>query len=171
MAPHDRYRQFAAYNAWANTRLYDAVAALPEADFHADRGAFFRSLKGTLNHILVGDRIWFGRLTGEGPAYTQLDLILHEDLAGLRRAREAEDARITAYVDSLDEAALNQTLEYRTTTGQPFVQTRSSVLDHVFNHQTHHRGQAHALISAAGASPPSLDLLGYQRAFGVSVGA
>jgi uncharacterized damage-inducible protein DinB len=169
MAPLDRYRQFAGYNAWANARLYDAVAALPEADFHADRGAFFGSLKGTLNHILVGDRIWFGRLTREGPTYTQLDLILHEDLTSLRQAREAEDVRIIAYVEILDLAALDQPFEYQTTTGQPFVQARSSVLDHVFNHQTHHRGQAHALLSAAGASPPSLDLLGYQRAFGVSV--
>jgi uncharacterized damage-inducible protein DinB len=171
MTPLDRYPQFAAYNAWANTRLYDAVAALPEADFHADRGAFFGSLKGTLNHILVGDRIWFGRLTGEGPAYTQLDLILHEDLSGLRQAREAEDARIVGYVDRLDPSTLDRPFEYRTTTGQPFIQALSTVLDHVFNHQTHHRGQAHALLSAAGASPPSLDLLGYQRAFGVSVSA
>ncbi len=164
----DRYRQFAAYNAWANARLYDVVAGMDEQDFRADRGAFFGSLMGTLNHILVGDRIWMRRLDGQGPHLTQLDLILHEDLPTLREQRDLEDARITAYVEGLDPAILEHRFEYRTTTGQAFIQPLSTVLDHLFNHQTHHRGQAHVLISAAGVAPPSLDLLGYQRETGVS---
>jgi uncharacterized damage-inducible protein DinB len=164
----DRYRIFARYNAWANGRLYDAAASLPEAAYKADRKAFFGSIHGTLNHLLVGDRIWMQRLTGVGETYERLDLILHEDLASLRGAREAEDARIIAYVEGLDEPALERVLEYRNTTGTGFRQQVCAMLDHVFNHQTHHRGQVHALLGAAGVAPPPLDLLIYQRATGVS---
>ena len=114
MKPH--FAMLAAYNAWCNRRLYDAAAALPEADYHADRGAFFKSLHGTLNHILVADRIWMKRLTGEGEAPTRLDAILFDDLASLRRARAAEDARIIAYVDRLSEADLAGLLRYRPVT-------------------------------------------------------
>jgi len=86
----------AGYNAWANRRLYDAAAELDDADYRADHGAFFSSVHGTLNHLLVGDRIWMHRFTGEGPSLTKLDAILYEDFAELRAAREAEDDRIAA---------------------------------------------------------------------------
>ena len=62
-----RYTMFAAYNAWANERLYDAAAQLSDADYRADRGAFFKSVHGTLNHLLIGDRIWMRRFTGTEP--------------------------------------------------------------------------------------------------------
>jgi uncharacterized damage-inducible protein DinB len=167
MSLPERYRMFAAYNAWANRRLYDAVEALPEADYRADRQAFFGSLHGTLNHLLVGDRIWMRRFDGEGETYDRLDLVLHDDLASLRRAREAEDARIVRYADQLDEARVAATLVYRNTQGAAFEMPLAAALDHFFNHQTHHRGQAHALVSAAGASPPPLDLLVWERETGV----
>ena len=93
---------FAAYNRWANSRLYDAVAKLSDADYRTDRGAFFGSLHGTLNHLLVTDRIWMRRITGTGPQPTRLDEILFEDFAPLAEARRAEDERIVAYVDGLD---------------------------------------------------------------------
>src|ERR671927_1747556 len=98
------FPMMAAYNAWANRRLYDAAAALSDADYRADRGAFFKSVHGTLNHLLVGDRIWMRRFTGQGEAPSRLDAILFEGFSELRRAREAEDARIAAYVDGLSEA-------------------------------------------------------------------
>ncbi len=167
MAAVDRYRTFANYNAWANATLYDAVAALPDTDYRADRKAFFGSLRGTLNHLLVGDRIWMQRMSGVGETYTQLDTILFDDLASLRAARETEDARIIAFTDLLTDQALDEPLVYRTTTGAGFCQPLSTVLDHFFNHQTHHRGQAHVLLSAAGLKPPPLDLLVFQRATGV----
>ena len=73
------FSQFAAYNAWANRRLYDAAARLSDADYRADRGAFFKSMHGTLNHLLVADRVWMSRFTGQGEAPKRLDAILHED--------------------------------------------------------------------------------------------
>ena len=81
----DHYTSFAGYNAWANRRLYDAAAQLSDAEYRADKGAFFKSMHGTLNHLLTTDRIWMKRFTGEGEAPDRLDAILHERLADLRR--------------------------------------------------------------------------------------
>src|SRR5207302_5095721 len=110
-----QFTMLAAYNEWVNRRLYDAAATLPERDYRADHGAFFGSLHGTLNHLLLGDRIWLHRFTGEGDEPPALDAILYDDLATLRAAREREDARIIAYVDGLGDAALAGTVRYRTT--------------------------------------------------------
>jgi uncharacterized damage-inducible protein DinB len=160
----DRYRGLAAYNSWANLRLYDAAAAVPDRDYRSDRGAFFKSLHGTLNHLLVGDRVWTRRLTGEGEAPARLDAILFEDLAELRVARLAEDKRIEAYIDGLDETKLSATLTYTTITNPARIEQRlSDALDHFFNHQTHHRGQAHCLLTAITGDAPSFDLILLQR--------
>src|SRR6185437_10599977 len=82
------YVEFAAYNAWANRRLYDAAAMLSDAEYRSDKGAFFKSMHGTLNHLLVTDRIWMHRFTGEGDEPQRLDAILHERFEALRAARE-----------------------------------------------------------------------------------
>jgi uncharacterized damage-inducible protein DinB len=100
------YRMFGHYNAWANQRLYDAAARLTDQQYRADRGAFFKSVHGTLNHLLATDRIWMQRFTGAGDAPIRLDAILFESFAQLRAAREAEDRRIVDYVDGLDEALI-----------------------------------------------------------------
>jgi len=157
-------RMFAGYNAWANTRLYDAVASLPDVDYRADRGAFFRSLHGTLNHLLTTDRVWLHRFTGEGQPPTRLDAILFDDFASLREARVAEDARIVRYADGLDDSRLAGTVTYRRVS-TPEVQTEAlaPLLAHWFNHQTHHRGQAHAILTGLGHRDVELDLLFYQR--------
>ncbi len=102
----DHYRMFADYNRWANRRVYAAVSELSDSEYREDKGAFFGSLHGTLNHILVADRIWMKRFTKEGEAPSRLDAILHEDLNGLTAARVAEDERIIAWIDSLDEERL-----------------------------------------------------------------
>ena len=94
-------------------RLYDAAAQLGDADYRADRGVFFRSMHGTLNHLLTADWVWMHRFTGEGPSPDRLDTIQHERLADLRAAREAQDRRIAAYIDSLDEARLAGSIRYR----------------------------------------------------------
>jgi uncharacterized damage-inducible protein DinB len=160
----DRYRKLAAYNSWANARLYEAAAAIPEADRRADRGAIFKSLHGTLNHLLVGDRIWMRRFTGEGEAPARLDTILFEDFADLREARVGEDKRIEAYVENLDDEALSGSLSYKTVVNPARVEQRlSEALDHFFNHQTHHRGQAHCLLTAIAGDAPSFDLVVLQR--------
>jgi uncharacterized damage-inducible protein DinB len=159
-----RYSRLALYNSWANGRLYDAAASVSAADYRADRGAFFKSLHGTLNHLLVGDRVWMRRFTGEGEAPTRLDAILYEDLQDLRRAREIEDRLIEAYVDGLDDEALNARFSYSTITNPAKVeQILSEALDHFFNHQTHHRGQAHCLLTAITGTAPPLDLILLQR--------
>jgi len=157
-------RRLGRYNRWANTRLYDACAALPPDAYYAARPSFFGSLHNTLNHILVGDSIWMGRFTGAlATQITALDQILHADLAALRSARAAMDAGIVAFCDGLDHAAFGNSFTYTNTRGETFTDQLLVPLMHFFNHQTHHRGQAHGLLSHAGASPPSLDLIYFVR--------
>jgi uncharacterized damage-inducible protein DinB len=164
------FEMLAAYNTWANERLYDAAARLPDADYRADRGAFFGSIHGTLNHILIGDRIWMHVFTHEGVKPKELDAILYDDFAGLRAARRAEDARITAYVARLTERDLAGTVRYRTVRAPADIEQRlAPLLVHFFNHQTHHRGQAHCLLTELTAEAPSLDLILYQRQTGLSL--
>jgi uncharacterized damage-inducible protein DinB len=164
------FEMLATYNAWVNRRLYDAAARLPDADYRADRGAFFGSLHGTLNHLLVGDIIWVRRFTGEGEEPRKLDAILHADFASLRAARVAEDARIGAYVQGLTEADLAGTLRYHTTRSPADLEQQlAPLLLHFFNHQTHHRGQAHCLLTAITGEAPSFDLLIFQRETGISL--
>ena len=158
------FGQLAAYNRWANARLYAAALDLPEADYRRPVGVFFDSLHGTLNHLLVTDRIWLKRITGTGEAPARLDVILFEDRGALARARVAEDARLIATVAALDEAALAAPLAYATTSGAPQVTVLADILLHLFNHQTHHRGHAHACCSIlTGTEPPSLDLIAFGR--------
>jgi uncharacterized damage-inducible protein DinB len=158
------YVEFAGYNAWANRRLYDAASDLSDAEYRADRGAFFKSMHGTLNHLLATDRIWMKRLTGAGEAPDRLDAIVHETFADLRAAREAEDRRIVRWIGGLDEATLGGTIRYRRVSSpETFEQELMPALDHWFNHQTHHRGQAHMILTALGKPAPELDLLFYQR--------
>jgi uncharacterized damage-inducible protein DinB len=162
MKPYFELR--AAYNRWANARLYEAALSLSEADYRRDAGAFFKSMHGTLNHLLLTDRLWLKRLTGEGEHPNQLNAILYEDRRALAAARADEDDRIVAYVASLGEAALEGPQAYTTTSGEPFEQKRRDILAHLFNHQTHHRGQAHTILSiCSGRAPPQLDLLLMQR--------
>ena len=158
---------FARYNAWANHKLYAAVEPLPGDHYRADRGAAFKSLHGTLNHLLVTDRIWLARFTGEAAPPYRLDTILHDDFATLHAARQAEDTRIISFVDGLDEAALAGTFRYtRASSSERYEQELAPALDHLFNHQTHHRGQAHAILTGLGAAAPALDLLFFQREVG-----
>lgn len=160
------FRTFAAYNGWANARLYGACAELSDAAYRQDRGAFFGSIHGTLNHILVADRIWLGRITGTDSGITALDTILHDSFPDLRTARVAEDARIVALVDGLKPAALGTDLEYANMSGARQLTPLAEVLAHVFNHQTHHRGQAHDLLFQTAGAAPELDLIYFLREAG-----
>lgn len=164
----EHFRLLAGFNRWANGRVYDAVATLGEADYYKQRAcAFFGSIHGTLNHLLVVDRLWFGRLTGPVPAVSRLDEILYDDFASLRTAREAEDERIVAVLEGLEEADLRRDCRF-TLISEPGerVMTPLLILPTVFNHQTHHRGQVHAMLKEAGAMPPELDLIAYPGALG-----
>ena len=158
------FQMLAAYNSWANSQVYDACAALTDAEYREDRGAFFGSIHRTLNHILVADRIWMHRLTGDGTAPTDLGAVLFEDFSDLRTARDAEDVRITNYLGSLTDNALSTTVTYTPVTVPTEVtEPVAPVLAHLFNHQTHHRGQAHAILTGFGRTVPSLDLIQFQR--------
>jgi uncharacterized damage-inducible protein DinB len=150
----------AEYNAWANARLYRMAGHLTDEQYRRDVSAYFGSLHGTLNHLLVADRIWMWRLTGGGEAPTRLDAILFGDLPQLAEARRSEDERLVKLVESLTDAQLDAALEYRTLNGSAAQQKLREVLAHLFNHQTHHRGQAHAILTALGVKEPdSLDVL------------
>lgn len=160
----ENFRQLADYNHWANRRLYAAALEMSEEQYRRPTGVFFGSLHGTLNHLLLTDRVWLKRLTGEGEHPDRLDAILFADRSELARARMAEDARITRVIGGYTEADLGNILSYRTMAGRPQAQALAEILLHLFNHQTHHRGHAHACCSiVTGTEPPSLDLLVFQR--------
>jgi uncharacterized damage-inducible protein DinB len=157
------FMTLARYNQWANRRLYDAAAQLPEPEYMQPRPSFFGSIHATLSHILVADRIWLARIEEKPNPPYKLDQILYGDLVALRVAREAEDARIVNLVAGIDERRFDQILAYANTKGEKQHTQLRLVLGHFFNHQTHHRGQAHGLLSHAGAEPPSLDFIFYLR--------
>ena len=158
------FQAFAGYNAWANGRLYRAAGTLtPKVLAQHRPAAYFRSILGTLNHLVVADRVWMHRFEGCGPQHSRLADEPFPRFCDLLAVRQAEDERIRAYVKGLDQAALDADLTYHTLRGQEIVQPLWQALAHFFNHQTHHRGQAHALLKEAGLEPPELDLLLYQR--------
>jgi uncharacterized damage-inducible protein DinB len=160
----------AGYNAWANRRVYVAAAKMTDADYRAPAGAFFGSVHGTLNHLLVADRIWMHRFTGAGDAPTALDAILFDGLPELTRARAAEDERIEGWIDGLGATELAGRIRYRTITRPAEIeQPLAPALMHFFNHQTHHRGQVHALMTRLAGEAPSLDLIAFQRETGVGL--
>ena len=154
-------RMMAAYNAEMNRRLYAAADTLDDAARRADGGAFWGSIHGTLSHLLWGDTIWMSRFDGwEKPAIGMKDSPrLVEDWATLCAARAAADARILDWAGRLTEQRLAAPLTWFSA-----VSNREATLPlwvtvtHVFNHQTHHRGQAHALLTRAGAATGDTDL-------------
>ncbi|AZO48127.1 MAG: damage-inducible protein DinB [Mesorhizobium sp.] len=158
------FMMFAAYNQWANGRIYDAAADLDDAEFERDVGAFFGSMMGTLNHLLVADRVWMKRFSGEGDAPASIDRIVHRALSVLRLAREAEDKRIISWIDGMSEKALAGRFSYMTLSDMRTISQRlAPALSHFFNHQTHHRGHAHMILTVLGRPSVPLDLVLFQR--------
>ena len=161
---HETFAMFAGYNGWANRRVFDAAADLPAEALRADRGLFFGSVLATLNHILAADRIWMKRFTGQGEAPDGLDATLFKDLPALRTARAAEDARIAGWIESLDETDFAATFSYRRLADPAVItQPLAPALFHLFNHQTHHRGQCHAALTGLGRPSVVLDMVAFQR--------
>jgi uncharacterized damage-inducible protein DinB len=150
------------YNRWQNRSLYMAADGLSDAERRMDRGAFFRSIHATLNHLLWGDAIWMSRISdaprptvgiSESGAYC-------DDWDVLKRERVAMDERMIAWADGLDEAWLFGDLCWRSAIlNAEVTKPRWQVVAHIFNHQTHHRGQVHAMLTAAGATPEATDLI------------
>ena len=148
----------ARYNRIANERLYHACAELSDGEYRRRRDGSFGSIHGLLNHLLLGDRIWMKRFRGEGSTTPPLDSILFENFAELRAARAEEDAQIERFFETIDTEFLRTPLRYKNNQGKDYVDLAELAVLHFFNHQTHHRGQVHVMISQTGAKPPSLDL-------------
>lgn len=160
----ENFRMFAAYNRWANALVYQEAERLSENEFNRPTGAFFSSLNGTLNHILVGDRVWMNRFTGEGPAPKRLTEGFYENLADLKAARIAEDQRIIDWVHSLSIEKIDGSLTYTPiTTPEQITQKIAPAISHFFSHQTHHRGQAHVILTSLGRPSLALDLIYFLR--------
>ena len=151
----------ANYNAWANQKLYTACAGLGGDACLKERPSFFGSIHNTLNHILVGDMIWMDRFLGETTAPDSLGTVLFETGEGLQKARVEMDEKIIDFTISLTDQRLAETLKYTDIAGVPHDPPLSLALGHFFNHQTHHRGQVHGMLSDEMNDPPALDLMYY----------
>jgi uncharacterized damage-inducible protein DinB len=153
-------RTMSAYNAWMNERVYGFCSQVSDAERKRDVGAFFKSIHGTLNHLLLADRIWMGRFAGLAVTPASLAQELYSDFDELQRERRDTDRAIGAWIDGLSQADLERELTY-TTIVNP--QRRSTplwfALAHFFNHQTHHRGQLTTLLVQRGIDPGVTDLL------------
>jgi uncharacterized damage-inducible protein DinB len=160
----EHLRRMARYNRWANQRLYAACAKLPEAEYHKPRAAFFGSIHGTLNHLLVGDRVWLARIEGRPNPKLRLDDQPCASLEVLEAERAAEDERMIRLLEGYREDELDRPLRYTMITRPDPAETPLHICWlHLFNHQTHHRGQVHDQLSQTDVPPPPLDLIYYLR--------
>ena len=151
----------AAYNSYMNREVYAAAARLSEADRTEDRGAFWGSIHGTLSHIAWADQMWMSRFDGwEKPTTLQRDSAGYmTDFGALHAARSDMDTRIERWAAGLEQPWLDQDQRWFSGGTQTDVsRPRTMVVMHFFNHQTHHRGQAHAMITAAGERTGATDL-------------
>jgi uncharacterized damage-inducible protein DinB len=159
MITPDYARLMAAYNKWMNLRLYTACAGIADEERKRDRGAFFRSIHGTLNHLLYGDRSWMSRFLGRDLGWKGPADELYADFGELRQAREALDGMIVQWAAGIEPAWLSEDFTYtsridgRTRTLKAWL-----LVSHLFNHQTHHRGQLTTLLSQQGIDPGVTDL-------------
>jgi uncharacterized damage-inducible protein DinB len=152
------FQMLARYNTLANRRVYESCLQLTDAERKRTRPAFFKSIHGTLNHIMVGDRIWLTRFEGGEIPSTGLDAMLYEYFDELRKVRIAEDQRIEAFASGLGEEFLASTITYRNNTGNIHTDPVTLLVAHFFNHQTHHRGQIHDMLTQTEIAPPILDM-------------
>jgi len=169
------FEHLALYNQWINNSLYEAVSTLTKDELKCERAAFFGSdfgpIIGTLNHIMVGDIFWFKRFAEypekfEGLDYFRtldkpnaLNAILYAELADLKKARIEMDEHILNFTRQLTHHALNSVLNYQNASGIEHSKNVSHLLQHVFNHQTHHRGQVSTLLFQAGIDMGVTDML------------
>jgi len=155
-------QQMARYNRWQNENLYGVADTLDDAARRKDCGAFFGSIHATLNHLLWADRTWMNRFAGTPKPEAGIPHVaLHEHWEDLKRERAAFDTTIIAWSDALDPAWLDGDLTwYSGNAKRDVTRPKSFLLTHFFNHQTHHRGQVHCLLTQAGGKPHETDILG-----------
>jgi len=171
MSLKSNFELLADYNQWMNQSLYLAASGLNTAALNQDRGAFFGSIMATLNHILVGDTIWLKRFASHPSNFVSLEYVrslsqplsldttLQTDFTALLEARRQMDDVIVQFAKELTEETLESPLTYTNTKGDVFTKSFSHLIQHFFNHQTHHRGQVSTLLSQAGVDIGMTDLL------------
>jgi len=171
MALKTNFELMADYNQWMNNNIYSAAARLSPSDLTEDRGAFFGSVMGTLNHILVGDTIWLKRFSSHPSGLESLgclrdiqspkslNVILHKDFTELEKSRKWLDDVILEFAAELSDAVLATKLSYKNTKGDSFEKSFAALIQHFFNHQTHHRGQISTLLNQSGVDVGVTDLL------------
>lgn len=158
MPDRNYYRTMAEYNHWMNHKLYGICADIPDEIRRADRGAFFKSIHGTLNHLLFGDRVWLGRFLNE-PFPAKVGEDLYTDFDQLRQEQSITDRQILDWVGQLSPTWLEQTLTYTSAIdGKTRTLPNWLLVTHLFNHQTHHRGQLTTLLFQLGYDPGINDL-------------
>jgi uncharacterized damage-inducible protein DinB len=155
-------RAMARYNAWQNAGVYAACEQLSDAQRKEDRGAFFRSIHATLNHILWADQMWLSRFGAADPPPKQSiekGLALFENWDALKTERHRFDGVIQSWADRMDSATCEGDLTwFSASAGREMTRPKSMLIMHVFNHQTHHRGQINALLTGFGINPGVTDL-------------
>jgi uncharacterized damage-inducible protein DinB len=153
-------KQFARYNRWQNLSIYGAAATLPDGTRKRNMGAFFKSIHATLNHLLVADYLWLSRLDLEPCAVRSLDEELYGDFDELRKQRGFTDDRLDRVVATLTDDKLAGSLSYRRMSGNQdaVITPLAQVFMHLFNHQTHHRGQVTTLLMQCGVDVGRTDL-------------
>lgn len=157
----------ARYHGWAYDRLLASLDAVSDADWRADHGLFFKSLHGTLNHLLLADLIWYGRFTGQPYVAASLADEVESDRATLRQRVRTQAERWIELVEGADEATFGGRLRYASMAAQPCDTPWAGTLLHVFNHATHHRGQMSAVATRLGQPAPEMDLVYFLRLSGL----
>lgn len=159
----------ARYNRWMNDKLYGLAATLGDEVRKRDLGAFFKSIHGTLNHLLLADRVWLARFKNVsvpdgfmGPGIRALDQELYLDFQDLRRQRAITDDELSSWVSELTLEQLAATLVFKRR-GQKLESPLWWAVAHLFNHQTHHRGQVTTLLTQQGCDPGVTDLYAMLR--------
>jgi uncharacterized damage-inducible protein DinB len=149
----------AEYNAWMNGKVYATSAQLSDVDLYADRGAFFKSVYLTLNHLAYADLAFLARFAGDPAGVPPLGVDLYGGFDALRAERQQIDQRIVEWADSMDDVWLRAPLTYTSKVdGRTRTVARWALVTHLFNHQTHHRGQVMTLLSQLGFDIGSTDL-------------
>ena len=146
------------YNQWMNEKLYAVCETIPDEVRKEDRGAFFRSIHGTLNHLLLTDRLWLGRFHNRPYPFKSLDEELYDDFGVLRQERVKTDNDLLAWVATLTEEIVAAPFIYTNYQGQSMTFPYWILVAHLFNHQTHHRGQITTLLNQAGYDSGPTDL-------------
>jgi uncharacterized damage-inducible protein DinB len=152
------FQMLARYNRVANERLFSKCGQLEDSEYRKRRAGSLGSIHGLLNHILLGDRRWMGLFESGQRVTPPLNEILYDDFLELQRARVREDARIESFFADLDGTFWNRSFAYTNNQGKDYVESAHVACSHLFNHQTHHRGQIHVMLSQTQLAPPSFDL-------------